>query len=198
MLYGVDISNWQGGHINFDALAGAKDFVIMKASESNNYTDAWLNRNQTASRQVGMLRGYYHFANGVAAPETQADFFLKAIGGLQSGEVLVLDYEVHYSNPVDFCKRFLDRVQTLTGTKALLYMSLSVANGYNWQPVIAGDYGLWVAHWDNISGRMDPSLWPVTAFKQYSSEGNVAGIPGPVDLDSFFGDKTAFQKYGYV
>lgn len=196
MIKGVDISNWQG-LVNYDALRGAASFVIMKATEGNYYIDKYLVRNKAEARRVGLLVGYYHFANGAATAEEQADYFVKALGDLEKGEILVLDYETHYSDPVDFCKRFLDRVHSQTGVKPLVYLNQSLANGHDWEPVIAGDYGLWLAQYDNNSSGVNANPWPVTAMKQYTSSGSIPGIGGKVDLDSFFGDEATFKKYGY-
>lgn len=200
MIKGVDISDYQGAP-NFEQLKQATDFVIIKSSEGVGYKARELDRSQEEARRVGMGVGYYHFARPDLGnePEDEAQFFINCIWPLRAGEVLVLDYEVGFFDPVGWCKRFLDYLAAhLNGTKPLIYLNQSQIQNINWKPVIDGGYGLWVASYDN-----DPSdvhfdhAWPSVAMKQYTSSGTVAGISGKVDMNVFYGDIIQYKKYGY-
>lgn len=200
-LKGIDISRWQG-NINWDEVKKAVDFAIIKASGGDDglYPDGQFARNKAEARRVGILRGYYHFAGGVHSPEEEADHFVNTVGDLQKGEIMALDWEVHHSNPVDWCLKFLQRVETRVGFKPVIYMNSATCNALNWGPVIANNNGLWIANWGSNNGvpGSPPSVgkWPFWAIWQYSSSGSVAGIAGRVDMDVFNGDATAFKKYG--
>lgn len=200
-MQGIDISRWQGV-IDWDKVKKAKEFAIIKASGGDDglYPDGQFVRNRDEARRVGIPRGFYHFAGGVFTPEREAQHFASVVGGLQKGELVVLDWEVPHANIVDWCLRFLKEAERLFGVKPLIYLNGSTARGLNWQPVVDGNYGLWIAQWGNNDDQPDaePSSgqWPFWAIWQYSSTGRVPGIAGRVDLDQFNGDATQFAKYG--
>ncbi len=200
MLKGADISSYQETP-NFDTLKTELDFVIIKASEGNGFGDPQLSRNQDEARRVGLLRGYYHFARPDLGntPESEANWFLAVVGQLQDGEVLALDFEVTYTDAVNWCKAFLDYVSSKTGCKPVIYLNQSQLLDFNWKPVIDGDYGLWLARYDNDPNSLNVlTPWQTVAFKQYSSTGQLQGITSNVDLDTFFGlDIAIFKAYGY-
>jgi GH25 family lysozyme M1 (1,4-beta-N-acetylmuramidase) len=198
VLYGIDVSAYQGT-IDWTSVKAVKDFAIMRATFGVGYRDAQLTNNQTGARNSGILHGYYHFAypNYGNAAIDEADWMLSQIGTLQPGEVLCLDYEVSYSDPVNWCYAFLNRIYSRTGVKPFLYINLSTLNGYNWSIVKNAGYPLWLAYPDGNSNPAVPSTsWGTTTMKQYSWTGSVSGISGDVDLDVFNGDASAFLAYG--
>ena len=197
-IKGIDVSKWQG-NIDFSKVKSSTNFVIMKATEGYGYTDPKFKDNQKGFRNTGIAMGYYHFARPDLGntPEKEADWFVKIIGALKSGEILALDYEVNYSDPVNWCKKFLDRVKAKTGVKPLLYINLATNNKYDWSSVVKGDYGLWLAYWDGSLTARPKTDWNFIAIKQYGADTKVSGISGNVDGDVFFGDIATFKKYGY-
>jgi hypothetical protein len=164
------------------------------------YTDYQFPRNQNELRKSGRLHGYYHYAyptyNG---PEAEAEWFLKVVGTLQKGEVLFLDFEEKYGDPVGWSKKFLDRINQKLNYKPLIYLNKSLVTGYNWKPVIDADYGLWLALWDYNPDSLLPALpWKTVAFRQYSNKEIVKGVSGGVDANVFYGDTNTFNAYGYL
>jgi len=146
-MRGCDISYYQGD-IDFHVLRDNLEFVIIRATYGNGYTDKNFEKYRDKAREVGLAVGFYHYAypqyNG---PEEEADWFTKVVS-CRPGEILCLDFEEHYSNPVDWCKRFLDRVKSNMGFNPLIYLNMSLVKSYVWTPVIKGGYGLWLALWD--------------------------------------------------
>lgn len=201
MLAGIDISQFQK-QPNFDTLKKNISFVILKASEGFGYEDPEFKRNQAEARRVGFLLGYYHFARPDLnnAPETEADYFLSVVGKLQNGEMLCLDFEVTYKNydPVVWCLAFLDRIFEVTKVRPLIYLNQNLIQTLNWQPVVDGDYGLWVASYDGKPDGLNfKTEWPTVAMKQYTNNAALPGVDGAVDGNSFFGEETVFKAYGY-
>lgn len=202
MLLGIDTASFQG-YPDYDDLKGKIDFVITKVTEGNTYINPTWTYNRDHARRVGFLLGYYHFADITVPAVDQAKYFLKELGGdFKAGEILALDYEpvVAPANAVSFCKDFLDFVQSKTGVKPLLYLNQNLAGNNDWSPVIQGDYGLWLAQFDNKPENALHFQWPAAAIKQYSDTGKFDGIKDGTqntDLDSFFGDRTAFKKFGF-
>lgn len=211
MLKGFDISKYQGA-VNFDELKAGADFVIARASMGcpdpgetvANYTDADFQRNRNEAARVGILFGAYHFGYPqYNDPEPEAQQFFNAIqaaGGLQENVIYALDYEEASAKDMDdWCSRFIDKFKELTGGYVcLLYIDHARAVQIPWTKTIATGAGLWLAEWDfNANSPMDPSTpWPFLAFRQYTDKATVAGIT-PVDGDVFYGDASAFDKYGY-
>lgn len=203
MIVGNDISNYQG-EVDWGTYKDNTNFVIIKASEGIRYIDTWLGNNRQKARDLNLPRGYYHFARpdyGNSAID-EARYFVDLMDGqpLQEGEVLALDYEVHYADPVTWCKTWLDFVsQRYGGMKPLLYLNQSLATSYDWSPVVDAGYGLWLA-----SYTFDPNIntgetgkWPFMALQQWSDKQLVPGIEGDTDGDVFFGTAEQFKAYGY-
>jgi len=196
-LTGVDVSSYQG-IIDWNSLSAAKDFVMMRSTCGVTYVDPKFAFNQSEARRVGILRGYYHFSypdRGNSAID-EADHMLGVIGPLQPGETLCLDYERSYSDCVNWCLEFLNRVYSQTGVKPLIYLNSYTIRSFDWSPVIDAGYPLWLACWNaNPDPTIPTRAWPSNAMKQHSSTGSVCGIE-PIDLDSFNGDYARFLTYG--
>lgn len=200
-IVGNDISAIGQGQVNYDLYKNNSNFVIVKASEGRDFTDPQLSRNQSEARRVGLPLGYYHFARPDKgnSPDQESDKFLSAIGQLHEGEMLVLDFEVSYSDPVNWCKKWLDIVASKTnGTKPLIYLNQSQVT-LPWQPVVDAGYGLWIAAYtfDPNNNNFKKGPWPFAAMQQWTNAQTVPGISTKVDGDIFFGDITTFKKYGY-
>ena len=200
MLKGIDVSKWQpAGTVDF----GPYDFVITKATEGIGYTDPECDKNYQKAKREGKLLGVYHFARPTAGndPVVEADWFVNETLGYHHEAVLILDWEAENQWNVAWAKTWLDRVYERTGVKPMIYMSASVVNAYDWSPVVAGDYGLWIAGYPpqyNVPNPATPSpddmpysigAWPFWAIWQYSSS------CGHLDLDISPMDATAWGKY---
>lgn len=199
---GNDISRWQGD-VNFDTLKNNCQFLIIKASEGVGFVDPKFSRNKSEARRVGLPLGYYHFAHPDLGnfPETEAEYFLKTIGELQLGELLVLDYEPpnQKQTDVDWCRKWLDYVYSKTGVRALIYLNQSQVKKFNWQSVVDGGYGLWIAAYtgDPTKNNYEKGQWTFAAMQQWTNAQQVPGISGNVDGNVFFGTLDTLKKYGY-
>lgn len=204
-LKGIDIASYQA---NLNAEAINADFVIVKATEGVGYVNPYCDKHFQQALKAGKKLGVYHFArNSSNDAIAEADFFLKNIQGYIKNAILVLDWEDGGAvKDVAWAKRFLDRVYEKTGVKALIYMSESVVNSHDWSSVANADYGLWVAKYrDNAADfnyNMElagtaPSIkyWKGYAMWQWSSTGRLDGYDGNLDVNEFYGDKEAWDKY---
>ena len=197
-MVGNDISEFQGS-IDWPTYKNNTNFVIIKAGEGNGYIDGWFGNNRSEARSLGLPRGFYHFARPDLGntPEAEAQFFVNLLNGqpLQEGEMLCLDYEVNYHDPVGWCKMWLDIVYGLTTVKPLVYINQSTATNNDWSPVVDAGYGLWLASYQ-ADGTGETGKWPQMAMQQTGSTEQVPGIVGNVDRDVFFGDVEQFKAYG--
>lgn len=198
MLKGIDISHHQRG---IDLGAIDTDFVIIKATEGNGYTDELCDTFYQEAKSLGKKLGVYHFARpdlGNTA-EAEADWFIKETLGYHKEAMLILDWESGDLSNIAWAKAWLDRVYQQTGVKPLIYMSESPAKSYDWSSVANADYGVWVAKYGVNNGEPNtpPSInyWSFIALWQYTSKGRLQGYGSDLDLNYFYGDGTAWDKY---
>ena len=195
MIHGVDVSKYQG-KIDFHALKDNADFVIIRSTYGNGYTDPMYAANRDGARAEGLAIGFYHYSYPqFNQPQLEADWFTKIVA-CKPGEILCLDFEESYPDPVGWSKAFLDRVTSNMGFRPLLYINYNLNKLYDWTPVVKAGYGLWLAQWDYNPDSVPPTTdWPLVAMRQYSNKGDVAGM-NPVDLNVFYGTVEQFKKYG--
>lgn len=193
-IYGIDIASYQGDP-NFDQVkAAGKEFVITKLTEGTTYVNPHADRSRRECHRVGLVVGLYHFARG-GDPKAEADYFCVNAGGIAQGELVVLDWEINHTDPVGWCKTWLDQVHASTGVRPLVYLNLSTITSLDWSPVANANYGLWLAYYDNNPNGVPATDWPMVAMKQYTSSGGVPGISGAVDLNVFFGNREQLLRY---
>jgi len=190
---GCDIASHQGA-VDFDVLRNEVAFVIAKSSEGTGYRDPTFMRNWSEAKRVGLIRGAYHFVRPDLGTNAQdeAAYFLSSIPVIDAGDILALDYEVQWDGDVvGWCLAFLDLCYQMTGIRPYIYLNLSLVRGYDWTPVIAAGYPLWLAYYDGVPNDAPATPWPMVAMKQYTSDGQLAGVPSPrVDLNTAFGGET--------
>lgn len=186
--HGIDISSHQGG-LNVGAIWA--DFVIVKATEDDDYENPYKDSQAQATLGAGKRLGFYHFARpGDSA--AQARYFVDAVRDYVGKATLWLDWE---ANAVEqgpgWAKTFLDTVRSLTGATPGIYMNGSAVDGYDWSAV-APQYPLWYAggpdYSDYGSSYSDPtvptvSYWGSPLIHQYTEDGRLPGYSGTLDLN---------------
>jgi lysozyme len=195
MIYGVDLASYQGAPDFARVRQSGYVFLITKVSEGITYTFPGFRRNRTEGHRVDMGVGFYHFARG-GNPTGEADYFLGAIGALEPGEVLVLDWEIQHPDPVGWCHAWLSRCYARTGVRPWIYMNYSAATRIQWGDVANAGFPLWLAKYDGVKDFPGMPYWGTPVAKQYSDAGQVPGINGKVDLDVFNGDLALFRRLG--
>lgn len=202
-LKGIDISSAQSG---MNVATVDADFVIIKATQGTNYVNPYCNKHYQQAKAANKLRGVYHYANGGNALD-EAAFFLKNASGYVKDAILCLDWESNlgggHKNPYfrssyapTWIKIWCNEIYKKTGVKPLVYIQQSALSDVKG----IGDYGLWIAQYSSTAatGYQD-TPWNEgkysCAIRQYSSNGRIAGYSGPLDLDKFYGDKAAWNKY---
>ena len=208
MQHGIDISNHQK-NMNLKAVLEQTDtsFVICKSTEGINFVDKYCNSFMSTARSAGKQVGFYHFARPERnSARAEADFFVRQTKGYFNVGIPVLDWESSAKWNVAWAKEWLDRVESLTGVKPVIYMSESVVNAYNWKAVAEAGYGLWVARYRdyNVDRNYDISTcgkkpvvkwWSFYMMWQWTSVGRLNGYSGNLDCDVFYGDKAAWDAY---
>jgi len=185
MLYGIDVSNWQGS-VNWASYAkdGIK-FAFAKATEGTTFTDGQFARNWSAMKSNGIVRGAYHFGHPKNSATAEANYFLKAVRaqGLHDGDLIALDLEVNdgksASSVASWARTWCAHVHDATGTKPIVYTFLSYAKGGYCAGL--GEYPLWIAAPSYGAGHPPMPLgpWKSWKFHQYADS--------PVDKNAFNG-----------
>ncbi|WP_125706365.1 GH25 family lysozyme [Lacticaseibacillus daqingensis] len=195
---GFDVSsnNRSAGHF-IDLSAVAADFVMIKATEGTTYVNPVMEAHIRQAQGSGKQIGLYHYMR-MAAPASEAAYFLRAVRPYLGQVVLALDIEdgplLSDLGPTRGLG-FLQAVAAATGIRPLVYTNLSEEGTRNWAPVVAGGYGLWIAQYNNgtVSGYQPRALpqplkhWPRYEMFQYTSTGRLAGWPENLDLNVFMG-----------
>jgi len=195
-LNGIDISSWQQG-INLSVVPA--DFVIVKATQGVGYVNPDFTRAVDQALATGKLVGVYHYVNGT---DGEITYFMEHVRKYLGHVVLALDWESE-QNKAWGNQAYLDKVTAETiqqsGVRPLLYASQSV---YSQISAVGKKHncGLWVAQYANNN----PTVYQGTPWnegkyacviRQYSSTGRLNGWNGNLDLNKFYGDRDAWNKY---
>jgi GH25 family lysozyme M1 (1,4-beta-N-acetylmuramidase) len=185
----VDISHWnQIVDLSKTKSAGYNGF-IHKCSQGVSNKDSNYIINKKRIRDINAAFGAYHYANATD-PIKEADWFLKNIGEIRNGDILVLDYETYVrSDADDWCLTWMNKVKEMTDKEPILYTYHGIINKYQFKKVAAAGYKLWAARYGLQEQEPNAKYKPATgAFKkawawQYCSFGKVPGIDKRVDLN---------------
>jgi lysozyme len=197
-IHGIDVSHHQDV-IKWEAVKDMKvndvqlGFSFIKATEGYSRVDWQYKRNWKKAKEVGLVRGAYHFFLPNKNGKIQADNFIATVK-LEKGDLPpVLDVEETYGvQPVNIRKRVKEWLQTVEkhyGIKPILYTNVDYYKNYLGSEF--DDYPLWVAHY--IS-RNKPRIKRNWIFWQHNETGRVNGILAKVDFNVFNGDSTSFRS----
>lgn len=195
-MQGIDISNWQAG-INLAAVPC--DFVIVKCTQGTGYVSPDAARQVEQALSLGKAVGIYHYINGAGA-NAEAEYFYNNCKGWMGKVVWCLDWESIQNGAwgnTGYLDQCIKRLAQLTGKPPIVYASSSV---FPSAVASANNCGTWVAQYANMNatGYQD-TPWNEGAYgctiRQYSSSGRLNGYNGSLDLNKFYGDRAAWNKY---
>jgi GH25 family lysozyme M1 (1,4-beta-N-acetylmuramidase) len=197
---GIDISRWQhpdGRSIHWgDVRNSGVDFVIIKATESTDYTNPSYARDTADARRVGLMVGAYDFARPSrpvgASAIAEARHFIDVTGDTHDVGVLppALDLEQNGGlsdrELIAWTRTWLDTVMALTGRTPIIYTYKNFWSSSMASTSQFGAYPLWLAYYNPSLGGLVGD-WPDWTMWQYSAGGRVPGIAGKVDMNHFNG-----------
>lgn len=202
---GIDVSSRQG-IINWQAAKDAGlDFAFIKATEGTGYANPLFAANWAAAKQVGILRGAYHFFRWDQDPVQQAAYFMGTVGKTGDfGEFpLTVDVEntgdgagVGTKNPARV-RTFCDAVRKATGKSPIIYTYGSMWRDTLGNPQNFNDCPLWLAAYQPHQPR-PVGGWSALTFWQNSASARVAGVQGLVDSDVFIGSTDDLRKFAGI
>ena len=200
----ADISRWQG-IIDWNTFKNHVQGVVIKASGADGglYTDSLLARNRDEARRVGVPVWFYHYKGNYGTPASQAEYMVRAIGGLRPGEAIVLDDENEGRVNPTWCAQFADRIKQLTGLTIVVYSNQARFQGVNLAELSKRNIGAWIAKYGMNGGTLEsagsqPSIAGLPMIMwQYTSTARIPGVSAnTVDMNVFYGDQSAFKRYG--
>ena len=195
MIRFIDISNWQGG-LELSRLSPSPDAVVCKATEGLWFVDPCCDGFIQAAIAMGKPFGFYHFASSGDATE-EADFFIENCEGYFGLGIPVLDWEGQ--QPVAWVNRFVNRVHDVKGVWPWIY-----ANPWRFdQGGVEPNCMRWVASyppresptWLDAESWACPEADGFVGAWQFCSDGKLNGYNGLLDLDIFYGNVEAWNKY---
>ena len=197
-IHGIDVSHHQG-EIDWEAVKATDKqeypirFVFMKATEGGDHKDRLFVDNFRQAREVGLVRGAYHFYNPNTDPIRQADFFISQVK-LETGDLApVLDIERKPRSKAQLqadLVKFLNRLEQHYGVKPIIYTSYKYRLHYLDTPELSS-YPLWIAHY-YVDALSYDGPWQ---FWQHTDYGTIPGIEENVDLNVFNGSWNDLLRY---
>ena len=182
------------------------DRVIVRASYGAGYEDALFAHNWTALGKLGFPRGAYHAAvpsevpNFIESSHQQAGFFwdiVKTHGGMTDKDFAVLDLEITGGlAPAPLTKwghqwfLGLEKAMAPHTHRTVFYSYVAFIEAYMTDYYLLRIRPLWVADYTGgtaLPTKAPPNVGDWTRYYgwQYTDQGSVAGIYGPVDLSVF-------------
>jgi len=215
ILYGIDVSHYQGT-INWSQVNTAqKAFAYIKATQgyTNDANDTYFSQNITPAINSGLKIGAYHVAMPANySSSNEATHFLNTAGSYIGAGYLppALDLESLFGLSTSVVAQWVNdwstQIYSSKGVWPLLYIARCDAGSlypYYQNGTINSNIKLWIADIDHSAGSPGNASicsstpwvgWP-WIFHQYSWTAVVAGITENfVDLDIFNGDETAFNN----
>ncbi len=194
-LRGIDIYSGEGD-AGIDIWSVDADFIIVKVSQGTSYINPYWRAMADATLNSGKKLGLYHYAAG-KSPEDEANFFADQVADYIGRAVLVIDWEseqnpAYSENGSWWTDRWRAQVKNRTGKTAWTYVSQSISRYYSGP--------LWIAQYANYdtTGYQD-TPWNEGAYscvcRQYTSQGDVSGYSGLLDLNKFYGSRQDWDAW---
>ena len=190
----MDVSRWQG-KIDWDAVkrSGKIDGAILKTVSTNKgfggvYIDPQFERNYSECTRLGIPVGayYYTYAQNEATRAVELVKVKQALMGKSFQLPVAVDVEDNKLKPIP-AKELSALVAGAAkqieawGLYAMVYTYTSYANTELDMDALAA-YDLWIADYRGWRPTRKHGMW------QYTSEGRISGVSGPVDLSHAYKD----------
>jgi lysozyme len=201
---GIDVFDGQG-QVDWPAVSGAGvRFAIIKATQGTYDTQTTFAMNWSHAKAAGVLRSAYHFFDPTEDGVAQAEHFLSVVGVPAPDDLpAMLDIECPDGDPnclygggsgdapaTEITSRMWDFLRTVEGAtakKPVVYTFAAYLAESGVGSAGLSAYPLALAYPSQASCVTPPPPWAKATFWQYSLEGSVEGIAGPVDRDRFLG-----------
>lgn len=213
LLHIIDVSSAQTGILPSTVDC---DGAMVKTTGGTNYVNPAADPVLQDLFNSNKAAGIYHYAHeyGQYHPsEEEVRYFLDNSKGYIGKAILALDYEEPINGStftqadVRWCAAFIKQVIDETGIVPLLYCSKGLLTQLNWQPVADLNVGGWIAQyannnyvgWDNDPWTDNKGFGAIVpVMYQYTSHGRISGWNADLDLNIFYGNREAWNKFAHT
>ena len=187
VLFGIDVSHYQG-EINWPQVDQQNlHFVFIKASQGRHTIDTQYHRNWKESKNTSLLRGVYHYLDPALDALDQAAHFIALTGGDFGDFPPIVDIEAFEKQTAKEVAQvltvFLSAIEKQFSCKPIIYTSPNF-----WSQLKQHDFGhykLWLA--DYAKQANTPKGWNTWTFWQFENDATILGINVAVDKNQFKG-----------
>ncbi len=197
-ITGIDISK-HTGIIDWQKIKRQKiSFIYIKATEGQDYIDPNYYINLTHALKANIKVGEYHFFRFNKAGKVQAQNFLSHALHDPGKLPPVLDVEEWGNLPIyksnkeikAEIRKYLLIVESTLNCRIIIYTNMDSYNRF-----IKGEFlknPIWICTFSKKPKLPDGRNW---LFWQHAHNGKVDGINGNVDINTFNGDETSWNRY---
>ena len=185
-VHGLDISHHQE-KVNWTLVDKKYKFIILKATEGQNFLDTDFLYNWNNARLNGFVVGAYHFFVMTSSGEAQADFYISKVPDSEKTLPPIIDLEIStkkYKKPyvIEHLRVMVEKLEKHYKKRVIFYVNYNTYNAY-----IKGEFPenkIWITDYKYFPRIEEDDKWVIW---QVSRRGRIEGIPG-------FTDKNVLRK----
>ena len=185
-VHGLDISHHQE-KVNWTLVDKKYKFIILKATEGQNFLDTDFLYNWNNARLNGFVVGAYHFFVMTSSGEAQADFYISKVPDSEKTLPPIIDFEIStkkYKKPdvIEHLRVMVEKLEKHYKKRVIFYVNYNTYNAY-----IKGEFPenkIWITDYKYFPKIEEENRWIIW---QVSRRGRIEGIPG-------FTDKNVLRK----
>ena len=185
-VHGLDISHHQE-KVNWTLVDKKYKFIILKATEGQNFLDTDFLYNWNNARLNGFVVGAYHFFVMTSSGEAQAEFYISKVPDSEKTLPPIIDLEIStkkYKKPdvIEHLRVIVEKLEKHYKKRVIFYVNYNTYNAY-----IKGEFPenkIWITDYKYFPKIDEENRW---IFWQVSRRGRIEGIPG-------FTDKNVLRK----
>ena len=185
-VHGLDISHHQE-KVNWTLVDKKYKFIILKATEGQNFLDTDFLYNWNNARLNGFVVGAYHFFVMTSSGEAQADFYISKVPDSEKTLPPIIDLEIStkkYKKPdvIEHLRVMVEKLEKHYKKRVIFYVNYNTYNAY-----IKGEFPenkIWITDYKYFPKIDEENRWIIW---QVSRRGRIEGILG-------FTDKNVLRK----
>jgi len=203
IIYGIDISKYQGDEIAFlDKKTDSLQFIICKATEGITYIDPDFKHNWAKISEKNFIRGSYHFYRSNDDPIAQARNYINALTTIQKTDFPpIIDFEeggIDQSQSVTQIQTtlhvFINEIEKKLKRKPIIYTDVNTGNKYLNKTVFS-NYPLWIANYNNRDQPELPTAWQGSKWVLWQKSASYKIGATLNDFDIFNGSLIDLKKF---
>lgn len=183
---GLDISHHQE-KVNWTRVDPKYKFIILKATEGQNFLDTDFLYNWNNARLNGFVVGAYHFFTMTSSGAAQADFYISKVPDSDKTLPPIIDLEISTKkykkkSVIKNLGEMVEKLEKHYKKRVIFYVNYNTYNAY-----IKGEFPknkIWITDYKYFPRIKEHNRWIIW---QVSRRGRVDGIPG-------FTDKNVLRK----